>query len=307
MNTEHLHYLLTVAEYQSINQAANALNLQRPYLSRLVSNMEKDLGITIFERVPSGVVATEEGEYALQKIAEALAILEELAVHFTPQDPIYLRYHDRLTIYLPPKIRSRNQMMPITERYQASFPNVRLIWQEIEPAHFLEKIVGYGDAVALMAYSRQIETLHWVLPKNMYFVPLTQSALVALASANHPAASHYKNISLTTLCKQDLILMDREGTDEGFFYHLLSQYGKPQIKHIVSGNTKLFDDLMKTGRYFSIGVKNTLTDVDGLLQIPLKETIAITSGIVYDAKVLANVPAKALVETILAHFGKATN
>ena len=61
MNTDHLQYVLAVARYRSINQAAEAQLLHRHYLSRVVSGIEKQLGLVLFERLPKGVELTPEG------------------------------------------------------------------------------------------------------------------------------------------------------------------------------------------------------------------------------------------------------
>lgn len=62
MNTLHLQYIITVAEYGSINKASQQLNMKNQYLSYLIKNMEDELHIQIFQRHSRGVTVTEDGQ-----------------------------------------------------------------------------------------------------------------------------------------------------------------------------------------------------------------------------------------------------
>ena len=50
MNTEQYKYILAVAEYKSFSKAAENLFVTQPYLSKLVSSIENELGTQLFER-----------------------------------------------------------------------------------------------------------------------------------------------------------------------------------------------------------------------------------------------------------------
>ena len=86
--------------------------------------------------------------------------------------------------------------------------------------------------------------------------------------------------------------------EQPLFYDLLAAHGKPDIKHIISGNMPLFYQLLKTGRYFSLGLYGSNLE-DGLRQIPLRENIAATMGVLFDPLVLENFPTKTLLDNIL--------
>lgn len=75
MNLQHLKYAVWVAEYGSINKAADALYLSQPNLSRAIRELEQETGITIFNRTSQGVSLTFSGEEFLQ---HARVILDEM-------------------------------------------------------------------------------------------------------------------------------------------------------------------------------------------------------------------------------------
>ena len=54
MNIQYLKYAVEVARIGSISRAAEELYIAQPNLSRAIKELEKDLGITIFDRNSKG-------------------------------------------------------------------------------------------------------------------------------------------------------------------------------------------------------------------------------------------------------------
>ena len=67
MTIQQLQYVITIAEMGSINKASDVLYLTQPSLTSAVHELEKELGITIFNRSGRGVSLTNDGqEFLLQ-------------------------------------------------------------------------------------------------------------------------------------------------------------------------------------------------------------------------------------------------
>ena len=62
MNTLYFKYALEVERAGSISQAAQALYMAQPNLSKAIKDLEEELGYTIFNRTASGIKVTEKGE-----------------------------------------------------------------------------------------------------------------------------------------------------------------------------------------------------------------------------------------------------
>lgn len=62
MDTRRLRHFLAVFQHGSIGQAAEALLLTQPALSKSIRQLERDLNVPLFERTPLGVVPTVFGE-----------------------------------------------------------------------------------------------------------------------------------------------------------------------------------------------------------------------------------------------------
>lgn len=78
MNILHLKYAVEIAKTGSLNKAAENLYMGQPNLSRAIKELEANLGITIFERSPKGMVATPEGEEFLQYAVKILNQIDEV-------------------------------------------------------------------------------------------------------------------------------------------------------------------------------------------------------------------------------------
>ena len=61
MTLQQLHYVITISETGSMNKAAEQLYIAQPSLTSAVKELEKEIGITIFNRSGRGVSLTADG------------------------------------------------------------------------------------------------------------------------------------------------------------------------------------------------------------------------------------------------------
>lgn len=74
-----LHHALVLARHRHFGQAAAALNISQPTLSRNIVALEKQLGMKLFERSHRDVVPTPAGEDALRMAEELVGRAESLS------------------------------------------------------------------------------------------------------------------------------------------------------------------------------------------------------------------------------------
>ncbi len=66
MTIQQLKYIITISEHGSLNKAADAMFMTQPTLTNVVRELEKELGITLFNRGGRGVTLTNDGTEFLQ-------------------------------------------------------------------------------------------------------------------------------------------------------------------------------------------------------------------------------------------------
>ena len=80
MTLQQLKYIVTVAEMGTFSEAAKTLFLSQPSLTKSIKELEKEMGIVIFQRTNRGVSVSKDGEIFLgyaRQVLEQAALLEE--------------------------------------------------------------------------------------------------------------------------------------------------------------------------------------------------------------------------------------
>ena len=83
MTLQQLRQVLTIAESNSMNEAAKKLFVSQPNLSATVREVEEELGITVFMRNNRGITVTAEGEEFLgyaKQVVEQYHLLDRKSV-----------------------------------------------------------------------------------------------------------------------------------------------------------------------------------------------------------------------------------
>lgn len=86
MNLKQLEYFSVVAQYGSINKAAQALYVSQPHLSHILQDLEEDIGTALLTRTKKGVQLTEEGRHFLQHSQKILGEMNQLQGLFHKQE-----------------------------------------------------------------------------------------------------------------------------------------------------------------------------------------------------------------------------
>jgi DNA-binding transcriptional LysR family regulator len=80
MELRHLRYFVAVGEEQHYGRAARRLRVAQPALSRQIQDLERELGFTLFERLPRGVKLNAAGKLFLEDARRVLQELSEAAI-----------------------------------------------------------------------------------------------------------------------------------------------------------------------------------------------------------------------------------
>lgn len=134
MKLNHLRDVLAVAERGSLRAAARELGVAQSALSRSIREIEKDLGVALFERRARGVVPTQSGELFLRR---AHAVKSELQRARDEIDQSKGLAHGRITVCL--SAVTHMALLPYALRpFRSRYPGVHLeihdaVYPTIEP------------------------------------------------------------------------------------------------------------------------------------------------------------------------------
>lgn len=152
---KQLYYALAIEKTLHFKKAAEACNVSQSALSTAITELEKQLGVTIFERNNKHVLITNNGQLILNKAKKVKLELDELLqisqINNQPfSNPMSIGIIPTIGPYLLPKV------LP---EVRQQFPNFKLRILE-EQSHKLVDMVRTGDLdAAILALPFPIEGL----------------------------------------------------------------------------------------------------------------------------------------------------
>ncbi len=76
MELKQIEYFLQLAKLEHVSQTAELLNIAQPTLSRSLSNLERDLGVPLFDRIGNRLKLNVSGQQFYEKARQAMQLLD---------------------------------------------------------------------------------------------------------------------------------------------------------------------------------------------------------------------------------------
>jgi LysR family transcriptional regulator of gallate degradation len=176
MDIRQLIYFLKVAQRRSITAAASELNIAQPSLTKSIRLLERELGVSLFDRLPRGVELTAFGQSLFRhaesihvQFQDALGELEELRGGAVGEvrvgaGPAWLRRHLPLAV----------------ARALAAYPAIRI-----------HVTGGFDDALLRALRRGELDFVVAEMPsadraRDLRLIPLTSDNLGVCCRHDHP-------------------------------------------------------------------------------------------------------------------------
>ena len=173
-------YICAVARERSFSRAAQLLHTAQPWLSTKVKEVEKQLGVALFDRSTSPLTLTEAGRFYVEQ-AEKVAELEEESRRRFEQ----LRHEAAESLCIgSPMFFCTCVLPPMLQAFREAHPDVTLTLSEAEPGTLTEKLL-HGEMDVALAVEKpehpQIVTRPWMREELVLAVPARYSINAELA------------------------------------------------------------------------------------------------------------------------------
>lgn len=167
-----LDWLVVVAEHGHVTDAALALGVPQPTVSRAIARVEGELGARLLERVPSGVRVNPDGELVVAAARDLAARYDRMRAELgTRLDPdtgtVRLAFLDSMATSLVPQV---------LRDFHARAPRVRVVLRQ-EPAHEIRADLDAGVSELAIVSPRLGEGYGWA--------PLQEERLVVIVPPGH--------------------------------------------------------------------------------------------------------------------------
>ena len=218
MEIRQLKAFMAIADARTFTAAAQRIHYTQAALSMQIKQLEREVGVPLFTRMPRRVVLTEAGE---RLMARAQHILREHDAALAELAELAGAKHGRLRLGSASGMVSADSLPAILKKLRRAHPHAEVSVTSGTSEELVKRILaGETDAafVSLPVQARNVET-----------ELLSQDQLVAIASPRHTLASQ-RVVSAFALAGEKLILGERGGNTRRLIDEFFAEAGlKPTV------------------------------------------------------------------------------
>ena len=147
MNLTDLHYVVEIDKSGSISKAAKELYVAQPNLSKAIKHLEREFGISIFERSSKGVKATREGQKFLEYAKRIIYEIEEMKRDCSDLGKENLSF--KITV---PRASYISSAFAEFIGMQSKETAIKAEFQESSSMHAIENVLQNGYSMGIIRY-----------------------------------------------------------------------------------------------------------------------------------------------------------
>lgn len=197
MDIRHLEYFVEVARQKSFSKAADINHVSQSAISKMIKDLEIELGTALFNRTSKYVQLTDAGVIFLSQAQQVVAMFHNLTTEF--ENEIKME-KGKIFIGLPP-ITSSTLFAELLGEFKRKYPQIDISLSE------------YGSkkvALAIQDGTLDIGVI-CISPDNQYFESLsfTNDPLSVIVSPHNPI-SQLSTIELASLSNESFVLYSED-------------------------------------------------------------------------------------------------
>ena len=174
-NLKSLNVFTIAAQHLNFRLAADALHLTQGAVAQQVRQLEADLGVMLFHRLPRGLALTAKGKQYHQAVGHALRLIEEATQALTEPD-------NHVMISVTPSMASK-WLVPRLINFEQQFPDIDL---QVTASEALSNFQSDGVDIAVRyGYPAVDPSLH-----AEYLVPIHLLAVCSIEYAKTNGLEH---------------------------------------------------------------------------------------------------------------------
>lgn len=266
MTLQQLKYVIVITECGSITKAAQQLLVAQPSLSKAVSELEKEMGITIFFRNHRGVYLSQEGSKFLsyaRQVIEQSELLEQ-------------QYKKNTTVHRAFSVSSQhyafvvNAFVALVHEYGKNTYEFTL--RETRTHDIIEDVrTGRSELgiLFLSNFNREV-LLHMVTAADLSFHQLFTASPHVFVHREHPLVSR-STVTLTDLQPYPRLTYEQGINNSFYFSEELHSTEVSRKNIVVTDRATLFNLLIGLQGYtISSGILSSDLNGTDIVSIPLE-------------------------------------
>lgn len=264
MNLQQLNYFYTIANYNSVTVASECLYISQPTLSAAIKALEKEFGVTLFQRCHTGMIMTPEGETLFEMCKDILSrtsqlenVMKDLGNEGT-----------KLRLGIPPMLGSL--CIPnIFSKFKTMYPDIALEFSEAGGEELMDMLSKNYLDIVITSHKK-------IIKENYAFEKLSTHEVVCCVSKDSPLV----NLEYVTpqLLKDTPLVLFKEN------YHQTSRIKKWFAVEHITPNIVLQTEQLSTmltmiSSSNAVGFifKDITTQNNAIVDIPIKSPMFASS------------------------------
>ncbi|MCR5601590.1 MAG: LysR family transcriptional regulator [Ruminococcus sp.] len=294
MTLQQLKYIIAIAETGSITTAAQRLFIAQPSLSKSVAELEKEMGITIFNRSNRGVYLSEDGtkflSYARQIVEQAELLENEYKSTAPPRRAFAVssQHYAFVVNAFVELVREYGQ-----EKYEFSL-------RELKTAEIIEDVRTHRSDIGVLflsSFNREV-IRHILQNEEIRFVPLFTAKPHVFVSRSNPLVGR-DSVTLDDLKVFPRLTYDQGVRNSFYFAEELHITAESPKNIVVSDRATLFNLLIGLDGYtISSGILSSDLNGSNIVSIPLESSERMEIGYI----ITTDRPMNELTERYLEHL-----
>ncbi len=151
MDFRELTYITAVADNHSVTEAARKLFISQPSLSYIISKVEEDLGVKLFNRKTNPITLTYAGERYVKTARQILVMRENLRRELSD---IGHGMRGRINIGIPTE-RAGYMLPKVIGPFREKYPNVEIHLQESRSKDIINNLINDNIAFCVLPGSEE--------------------------------------------------------------------------------------------------------------------------------------------------------
>lgn len=276
MTLQQLTYLVTVAEYGNITEAAEKLFISQPSLSAAIHNLEKEMGVVAFVRSNKGVVATREGEELLSFARMLLEQADNMKEHFGSEN----RKAPKFSVSCQHYSFAVNAFVDLIKKYDAEKYSFTI--RETQTGEIIEDVANGKSEIGIIYLSEHNENVIQKLLKNnqLAFEELYVASPHVFICKEHPLAEK-ERITIEELQPYPYLVYE-QGERNSFYFseEFISMLDFPKNIQVRDRATLFNLVIGLNGFTVSSGVIDHKLNGSNIIARPLEVDITMRIGVI---------------------------
>ncbi|WP_416401362.1 LysR substrate-binding domain-containing protein [Alicycliphilus denitrificans] len=217
MELRQLRQVIVLAETLNFRRAAEKLHMAQPPLSTSIKKLEEELGVLLFERLPTGLKITPAGEMVLRHAQHTVFSTEQIKRAAREgeagnQGTLHLGFVGSATYSLMPRI---------IRAFRGRYPRVETVIEESTTLELLKRVESHAVDVALVRFpvlEHSNAQLTLLRPERMMVAVSADSRFVGRSS-----------LSIAELADEPFIIYARDRVP-AMYAHILQAFAEAGIR-----------------------------------------------------------------------------